>query len=219
MESWWDGLTSLNRGFFASAVFFSVLSLWQTLSALLGFGGHSHGGTGHVASHAGAHEVHGHGATVHQGGSGHQQASHANDRVAFSFVSIRSFIAFGTLFTWAGALYLVDGVRPGLAMVYATLWGIGAMLAVSYLLYRLMRLQEIGRPALESAVGEIGTVYIPIPPDGHGQVRVTAGGRIQYLKARTASREQLVRGTKVRVIDVTSDHLLDVDVLEGEKGG
>jgi membrane protein implicated in regulation of membrane protease activity len=218
MESWWDGLTSLNRGFFVSAAFFSVLSLWQTVGALLGMAGHSHGGGGHEAAHSGGHAGHGHAATLHHGVEGHHHASLAEDRAAFSFVSIRSLIAFGTLFSWAGALYILDGTSPSAAILYAVIWGVVAMFAASYLMFRLLRLQETGNPMLESALGQEATVYIEIPPGGHGQVRVLVGGRVQYLKACSSGGDPLMRGTKVRVMEIKDGNLLDVQVFEGVKG-
>ena len=86
MEAWWEGLTLFNKGFAVAAVFFSVLFAWQFLGALLGLHGDSHGDAGHADQHD-------------------------SDGVSFTLISVRSVLAFGTLFSWAGTLYLMSGVR------------------------------------------------------------------------------------------------------------
>jgi membrane protein implicated in regulation of membrane protease activity len=210
MESWWQGLTILNQGFFICAVFFGVLSLWQTLGALLGLGGHSHEHMDHIAHGVHAHVDAGHPAAGHHAGAAHHHTSDAADRVAFSFVSIRSVIAFGTLFSWAGALYLMGGTKPVLAIVYGFIWGIFAMCVISYLMYALLRLQETGNLRMETALGEEGTVYIDIPPAGVGQVRVMVGGLVSHVKARSTGTELLVRGTTIRVVGIDDNNVVEV---------
>jgi membrane protein implicated in regulation of membrane protease activity len=227
MESWWQGLTALNQWFFVSAAFFSVLSLWQTLSALLGVGGHSHehvehlGHEGHVG-HGGAgvhtHVAVNHAGNGHHAAEAHHHASHADDRVAFTFVSIRSVIAFGTLFSWAGGLYLMEGTSPVWAILYSSVWGVVAMFAASYVIYKLLGFQETGNITLTSALGEEGTVYIALPPGGVGQVRVMVSGVISHVKARSNSDEPLIPGTRVKVIGIDDNNVIEVKALEREKG-
>ena len=53
--------------------------------------------------------------------------------VSFKLLSIRSVIAFFTLFTWGGALYLNSGLGLTRALVYSLLWGAGAMVLVALL--------------------------------------------------------------------------------------
>ena len=208
MESWWQGLTALNQWFFVSAVFFSVLSLWQTLSALMGVGGHSQEHFEHL----------GHDGHVDHGGEAHHETSESDDRVGFTFVSIRSIIAFGTLFSWAGAIYLMGGASPVWAILYSIIWGVVAMFLASYLIYKLLGFQETGNIRLTSALGEEGTVYITLPPGGVGQVRVMVSGVLSYVKARSNSEEPLIHGTKVLVIGIDDDNVIEVKALEREKG-
>ncbi|MBI5568854.1 MAG: hypothetical protein HY914_02820 [Desulfomonile tiedjei] len=208
MESWWEGLTTLNQGFFVSAVFFSVLSIWQTLSALFGVDGHSHEHVEHLD----------HGGDVGHGSEAHQEASDADDRVGLTFVSIRSLIAFGTLFSWAGGIYLMGGTSQVWAILYSLIWGVVAMFLVSYVIYKLLRFQETGNITLTSALGEEGTVYITLPPGGVGQVRVMVSGVLSYVKARSNSEEPLIQGTRVRVIGVDDNNVIEVVVLQSEKG-
>jgi hypothetical protein len=205
MEAWLQGLSTLNKVFLLSAFFFSILSIWQLLGSLLGVGGHFHGHEGHV------HVEH-HGHTTHP----HEHS--ASDRVPFTFVSLRSLIAFGTLFSWAGTLYLAGGTNTVLAISLSALWGLGSMFVVSLLLYWLVRLEETGNLKLASALHEEAMVYIDLPVQGSGQIRVKVDGMIQYVKARSITGEPMKRGTKVKVVGIYNDNTLEVEALQTEKG-
>ena len=122
MESWWLGLSFLNKAFAVSALTFTVLFLWQILAVIIGMDTDTHG-----AVDAGGID---HGGLDHAGDSGGDHtAGHGADAVTLTFVSIRSGIAFGTLFSWAGTLYLASGTPAILAIVYSAVWGLIAMFA------------------------------------------------------------------------------------------
>ena len=206
MESWWQQLTTLNKAFCVSAFFFSLLFLWQLAGMLLGGGGDMHGDDGgHVPTPDDAH------------GTGHGDA-HADGNVVFSLVSIRSIVAFGTLFSWAGSLYVMGATTPALAVLYSTLWGLVAMFLVSYLMYALLRLQETVKVSLWSTVGEEATVYMNVPEDGVGKVRVLVQGTISFVNARSVDGEPLMAGKTVRVVDVVDEKTVVVKAMDDEGG-
>ncbi len=200
MEAWWEGLTTLNKGFAVAAFFCSVLFLWQIVGMLLGIDGHGHGDTGDAAM---AHH-----------GAGDDPGHHGGGGIAFTLVTVRSVLAFATLFTWAGTLYLMHGTLLGLALVYSFLWGLAAMLIVSIAVYKLVQLQEIGTANLWNALGEEGTVYINIPEGGAGQVRVKVGGVISYVKARSRDEKPVPAGTKVKVTGIIDVNTVEVSATE-----
>jgi membrane protein implicated in regulation of membrane protease activity len=205
MEAWWEGLTLLNKGFAVAAVFFSVLFVWQFLGALLGLHGDSGGGVGHDVG------VHDHGV--------YHDADHDNDGVGFTLISVRSVLAFGTLFSWAGTLYLMSGVGMVLAIIYSFAWGVAAMFIVSYIVFKLVQLQETGTASVWSAIGEEGVVYMNLPPGGVGKVRVMVSGVISYVNARSRGGESLTAGTKVRVVGIIDNNTIEVEPIleEGAK--
>ncbi|MDQ7784529.1 MAG: hypothetical protein RDU20_16710 [Desulfomonilaceae bacterium] len=219
MDVWWEGLTLLTKAFAVAALFCSVLFLWQIVSILIGFDseGHTHaahGGVDHAVGGAtdGSHANHGHAAADH--------ARHdLGGQAAFTLVSVRSVIAFATLFTWAGTLYLMSGTSVLLSLVYSLVWGGAAMFAVSYLVYKLVQLQETGNVSLWSSIGEEGSVYMNIPAGGTGKVRVLVGGVMGYVNARTPGDVALTEGTKVRVTRVIDDNTVEVVSLENVKEG
>lgn len=202
MEAWWQGLSVLNKSFAVAAVFFSVLFVWQLIGMFLGFDADGHGEVGHAGmDHADSHAGH-----------------HGGGEIAFTLVSVRSAIAFGMLFSWAGTLYLMEGTHPVLVLFYSFLWGMGAMVAVSYLVYRLVRMEERGNVSIWSAMGEDGVVYMNFPPGGAGKIRVKVGGVVSCVDARSVNGEPLLAGTRVRVVGVVDERILEVKALDSQEG-
>jgi len=202
MEAWWQGLSVLNKCFAVAALFFSVLFVWQLIGMFLGFDGEGHADAAHTGmDHAGSDSDH-----------------HGGGEIAFTLVSVRSVIAFGTLFSWAGTLYLMEGTHPVVAFFYSFLWGMGAMIAVSYLVYRLVRMEERGNASIWSAMGEDGVVYMNLPSGGAGKIRVKVGGTVSYVDARSVNGEPLPAGTKVRVVGVVDGRTLEVKALDSQEG-
>jgi membrane protein implicated in regulation of membrane protease activity len=221
MEMWWSGLTAASRGFYLAAVFFSTLFIWQLISALSGLGGEDsvesdHGDlgdhdAGHLGDHGGGYDAAGHEATPHsQGDTDHDDAG----LHTFRLLSVRSLLAFGMLFSWAGALYAGQGEAMGWALIRALLWGLTGMLVVAAFFWLLPRLSEEGTARLSSAVGEMATVYIDIPEDGAGQIKVTVGGALGFVRARARGNQRLPAGTQVRVLRLLDESTVEVEEIE-----
>lgn len=202
MEAWWEGLTALNKVFAISALAFSVAFLVQMIMMLIGLDVHGHdiGGTDIHAPDM--HDIH-HVPGVDDGAHG----------ATLTFLSVRSIMAFGTLFTWAGTLYLATGTPLILAIVYSFLWGLAGLFAVSFLLYWLLHMQEEGNVPLWKAVGEEGTVYMDIPERGIGKVRILYGRTVCFVNARSRSGEPLLAGTAVKAVGTLDERTLEVDLL------
>ncbi len=217
MEAWWQGLSTLTQVFFLGALFFSVISAGQVVSMLFGVG-HFHG---HLDHAGGLHhtDLSSHHLGSSPGGGGHSHVAHPHEahgaeKSAFTFVSMRSLITFGTLFCWSGTLYLMGGTHAVWAIGFSVVWGLLGMLVVSYLMYRLLNLEEIGNIDLGTALFEEGTVYIGIPLNGTGQVRIMVSGVVSYVKARSKTGEAVSRGTKVRVVGVSDQSVIEVEPVE-----
>ena len=203
MEAWWEGLSVLNKVFAISALAFSVAFVVQMIMMVLGLDAHGHDIGGSDIHAADMHDV-GHASDVDDGAPG----------VTLTFLSVRSIMAFGTLFTWAGTLYLATGTSLILAIIYSVLWGLAGLFAVSFLLYWLLRMQEVGNVPLWKAVGEEGTVYMDIPEGGTGKVRILCGGTICFVNARSRSNKPLLAGTAVKAVGTLDARTLEVEFLE-----
>jgi hypothetical protein len=172
MLDWWHGLTAVNQGFFVAAWFFSAFFVWQLISAIIGLGGeHS---VDDVTSHVDMAGDHGPTDTVAD--------TDAHESIlSFKLLSIRSVLAFFTLFTWAGSLYLMLNTPLTRSLLYALLWGLAAMAIVSLLLNMIRKLAETGTPQLATCVGTVGTVHLDVPAGGFGEVRALVSGVFTHL--------------------------------------
>lgn len=216
MEAWWEGLAPFTQGFALAALFFTVLFAWQIVSMLVGFD--MHGADSDVDHGALDHTDVGHDSPGHGDGPGHAD-HHLGGEVTFSLVSVRSLLAFATLFTWAGTLYLMAGTSVVPAMALSALWGLAAMLGVSYLVYKLLQLQEVGNVSIWTAIGEEGVVYMDVPSDGAGKIRVKVGGVVSFIDARSGTESPLAAGTKVRVSRIIDSRTVEVVPFDFGKGG
>jgi hypothetical protein len=73
----------------------------------------------------------------------------------------------------------------------------------------------------KNAIGNIGTVYIPISPrrKGIGQIEVQLQGRLAVVGAVTDEEEEIETRTAVRVKDLIDTRTLLVERLESESLG
>lgn len=198
-------MTALNKGFAVGAAFFSLLFAWQIVGMLLGIDSHDHGNAD--------------GAGFDHHDAGDHSDGHDGGEFALTFVTLRSVLAFATLFAWAGTLYLMSGTWAPLALLYSFIWGLVAMVGVSYMIYRLVQLQENGTAKVWTAIGQEGTVYINIPEDGPGKVRVMVSGVMSCVNARSTDGKPLTAGTKVRVTGALDSNTIEVEAVVEPKGG
>ena len=189
--SWWTELPTLGRFLAGGAAFFSVLMVWQLAATI----------TGLSADGADA-----------DGDGVPDDLSDSDATVsAFRLLSIRSIVAFFTLFFWAGTLYLRDGAATTRALLYATLWGLAGWFAIGLLMRYLPRLADSGAKDASTCVGETGTVYLDIPANGVGQVRVPVGGVLVHLSARAKGGAAIPAQTPVRVVRMLDTRSVEVE--------
>ena len=206
--SWWSGLTSLNQGFYMAASFFSLFLLWQLVMAVFGLAAGDAGLDSDVG-HDFGHDF------------DHDAPHDATQTVAvFKLFSVRSMVAFFTLFSWAGALYLNNGKSVPVALGFGVVWGAAGFIIMSFLLNLMSRMTETGTSRIASCVGAESTVYLDIPAQGEGEVRVMMSGALTHLRARSADGSALPSGSRVRVKRVTGPTSVEVEKMtEPEPGG
>jgi hypothetical protein len=136
-------------------------------------------------------------------------------------LSVRSVAAAATLFGAVG-LWLTGGVGvPGLlALPLALGAGLAAGVATAFLTRQLLRFESSGTLRLDNAVGEAGTVYLPIPPrrGGFGKVQFTLQGRTVELRAVSDEALPLPTGSAVIIVAVVDGETVEVTptpIIEG----
>ena len=83
------------------------------------------------------------------------------------------------------------------------------MYGVHWIVRTMGRLAEDGTLRIRQAIGQEGTVYVPIPADkaNAGKVQLKVQNRLVEFEAVTAAGQRLATGTKVRVVGVTGTML------------
>jgi membrane protein implicated in regulation of membrane protease activity len=212
LSTWWSALKPLTQWFYAGSVFFSVLFLWQLIATFIGLAGdHDVDVHSDVAHDLSADAAHG---AAHT--DGHDGDHHATVSV-FKLLSLRSVLAFATLFSWAGALYLDTNVEPGWAVFYASLWGLLALVLVAVMLNVLPRMSDTGNISMATAIDAIGTVHLDIPKKGEGEIRVLVSGVQTHVRAHTKDGEPIKAGASVRVVRLTSPNTVEVEPVPALK--
>ena len=113
---------------------------------------------------------------------------------------------------------LQAGNGTGAATFVATLAGSAFLGIVIYLMSYLHSLREEGTLNYSNAVGNVGNIYLPVPPNrkGMGQVEVMVQGRLKVIQAVTDHEKKIGNRIAVRVIDTVDSQTLLVSPLEDE---
>jgi hypothetical protein len=159
--------------------------------------------------HADAHDA---------GHDGHTDPGHGDDvhgsSWLFGILSFRTLVAASTFFGLGGLAAEQGGLSVPAQLVIATVCGLGAMRGVHWIMTLIGRLGEDGTVRIHRAIGQEGTVYIPIPggKSKAGKVQLRLQNRLLEYAAVTSVDERLPTGTQVKVVGVAGD-VLEVEPL------
>ena len=201
MTEWWAALSLIEQVLYAIAATSSLVLILQLLLNLIGLAGHEadFGGHSDVDVSPDTPDLDGHSSGL-------------------GLISFRAVTAFFVGFGWTGIVMINNGMHQSLAIVIATAVGCFFVFVVFYLMKQILGLAETGNIDYANAVGEIGTIYLPVPPgrSGRGQVQIKVQGRLRELHALTDHREQIKSGTPVRVVEILGGATMLVKKLESE---
>ena len=135
---------------------------------------------------------------------------------ATGMFSIRGIGAFFTGFGWTGASVLAGGHPLTLAIISATVVGVGVLAGFVGMMRWLHGLRSEGTIDYNNAVGQVGSVYVPIPPnrEGIGQVEVLVQGRMTTVRALSDNSQRLGNRTAVQVTGVIDERTLLVETFQ-----
>jgi hypothetical protein len=187
-------VSDMDNIFLICAAVGGTLLLCQVLLSALGLGEHHEVG-GHDIHVEGDHEV------------GHEGAI----SWFISALTFRSIVAAVTFFGLGGLAASSGGWEPVTASVVALAVGSGALFLVAALMQGLKRLKSDGTVRMDRAVGESGTVYLPIPGSkaGIGKVQLKLQNRTVECQAITAQAD-LAAGAKIVVVSLVSPDTVEV---------
>ena len=135
---------------------------------------------------------------------------------ATGMFSIRGIGSFFKGFGWTGASVLDSGGSLKYAIAAATLAGLCVLFGFVSMMRWLQSLREEGNINYENAIGQVGSVYVPIPPnrEGLGQIEVKVQSRISTVRAISDHPERLENRVAVRVMELVDDRTLLVEKLK-----
>jgi hypothetical protein len=131
------------------------------------------------------------------------------------FLSVRALVAFFGGLGWTGVIMLENGSTLPVATGAGVVVGLVLMLLMAGIIKLIYSFQESGTLDLKNALGEVGTVYVTVPPtqSGTGRVRVVVQGQLQIVAAQTEASEPLRAERKVRVRDLIDSRTVLVEPL------
>lgn len=187
MTTWWDSLSEVEQIFWGIATVTTVIFSIQALLTAIG------------ADHSETQV---------------DTDIQVDGDASFTFLSVRSIIAFFLLFGWSGVIVLSNNGSYTLAFILATIAGLCGIFITAYLVYSLYKLQERGNIQIQNAVNQKGEVYLKIPgkKEGLGKVMILLQGKITELEAMTEG-DTIPTGEKIRVISILEDNVLLVETI------
>jgi membrane protein implicated in regulation of membrane protease activity len=198
--------------FMLCAVVGGTILVCQFLLTVVGLGGdhgvdYSHD-LAHDFSADSGHDAHAGGAHAADDGGQHAAHSHSSSWL-FAVISFRTLVAAVTFFGLVGLAARSFEQGVGVQLLLAVAAGIGAMYGVHWLIRTISRLGEDGTMRVKTAVGQEGTVYIPIAGSRAqaGKIQLRLQNRIVEYEAVTSTPERLATGTKVRVVGLAGNVL------------
>ena len=141
----------------------------------------------------------------------HDVGGHHDSDISFKMLSVHGLTAFVMMFGLSGLALLKSGIPGFITIGIAAVVGVFTMWVIVKLFQLMIRLQSSGNLDLNDAIGQEGEVYLRIPADGVGKVRVNIADRMRVLDAVPAGDEGFETGDQVWVIDVVEENVLKVD--------
>ncbi len=199
------------------AVIGGTILICQFVLTLVGLGG-DHGvdfshdlahdfsaDAGHDSGAGGAHDA---------DGNDHAHTEHGSSWL-FAVISFRTLVAAITFFGLIGSAARQLDQPVGVQLLLAIAAGLGAMYGVHWLIRSIGRLGEDATMRVKSALGQEGTVYVPIAGDkaAAGKIQLRMQNRLVEYEAVTGFPQRLATGTKVRVVGLAGN-MLEVEPIK-----
>ena len=123
--------------------------------------------------------------------------------------SLRTIAVALAAFGFTGLILGAVGVWTWMALPVALAVGAAGLVGTALVMARLVALEQDASVRIADAIGERGTVYLPIAPEQPGKIQVVAGGRtVEY---RAVAEETLATGTPVLVVGFQDDETVEVE--------
>mgnify|MGYP002631114890 CR=1 FL=1 len=130
-------------------------------------------------------------------------------------LSLRTITAFFFGFGWAGVIAIHSGLGLIASIGVAGAVGMVFLLGIYLLMRALHSLDDQGNLDYKNAIGQVGTVYVTVPPARAtgGQIEVLVQGRLHTISCLTTHSTALTPGSKIKVTGLIDQETLEVQPL------
>ena len=205
MSSYMAGLSVLEKIYLACAVFGGGFFILRTILMLSGIGDTDSDVDTDAADFDHGDLDHGdHVDDMDHGDHGHSDSG-------LKLLTVQGLTAFIMMFGLTGFAISRGSVLGSIVTVaIGVLVGIFAMWLVAKGFALMRSLQSSGNIQIYDAIGEEGSVYLTIPAEGIGKIRIIISGRLKVVDAVSQDKVELKTGARVRVTEISTGGMLSV---------
>ncbi|MBE6617860.1 MAG: hypothetical protein E7627_07995 [Ruminococcaceae bacterium] len=192
MIEWWNNIDLVGQIFALIAIPSTLVLVVQTVLLFFGFGDDD----------------------VDIDGDGLDADIEGGDGMAL--FSIRGIMGMAAVGGWSGLVMHEAGINIWVTILLAVAFGFLALVGIAYIMKLASKLQASGNIDLGRAVGRVGTVYIPIPPNmqGTGKINITLQERFLEVTAMTNADRKIATGESVRIVATDENSVVVVEPIK-----
>jgi hypothetical protein len=136
---------------------------------------------------------------------------HGDADISFKLLSVQGLTSFFMMFGLVGLALLRAGQPVPVTVVGGVIAGLITVAVTGLIFTQMKRLQTEGTIDIRNTVGTEGSVYLTIPKNGTGQVKIIAQGSLKIFDAVSNHEGVIATGEKVRVVGVAAGNTLIVE--------
>jgi len=135
---------------------------------------------------------------------------HPDSDFSFRLLSMQGLTAFFMMFGLVGLALVKAHLATPLTILGGGAAGLLAVWLISLVFFQMRRLGSDGTIDIHNAIGQNGSVYLPIPAVGTGQVQVTVQGALKIMDAVSKDGQTFKTGEAIQVTGVLDQKTLIV---------
>ncbi len=135
--------------------------------------------------------------------------------LSFKALSFQGITAFAMMFGIVGlAMLRQSELAPPWALLGGLAAGFGSVYILKEIYDAASNLQSSGNIVMQNAIGQKGDVYLHIPPDGTGQVRINVQNHLKIFDAVSQGPVDIKTSQRVQVVALGANNVLVVKTVD-----
>jgi hypothetical protein len=130
---------------------------------------------------------------------------------SFKLLNLQGITGFLMMFGLVGLSSMREfGMNSLMSVVCGSIAGYATLWILAWVSSIMMSMQSSGTLNLSNAIGQEGTIYLRIPKDGTGKVRVAVQKHLKVMDAVAEDKKEIKDGERVQVVSLVSGNVLVV---------